>query len=79
VYHKFITYVISCAILMQLSVRVHTHTIYNAIKYIHTNTIHTHTCVIPDGFEAKSFPHKYNLTIFEYKIHSVEVDLHYFK
>jgi len=37
------------------------------------------TCVIPEGFEAESFPLKYNPTSSEYKIHSVEVDLYYFK
>ena len=41
--------------------------------------IHTHICVIPERFEPDSFPLKYNPLIFEYKIHSVEVDLHYFK
>ena len=36
------------------------------------------TCVIPEGFEAESFPLKYNPTTSECKIHSIEVDLHYF-
>ena len=31
------------------------------------------------SFEAKSFPLKFNPPTFEYKIHSVEVDLYYFK
>ena len=31
------------------------------------------------SFEAESFPLKYQHPIFEYKIHSVEVDLYYFK
>ena len=30
-------------------------------------------------FEAESFPLKYQHTTFEYKIHSIEVDLYYFK
>jgi len=37
------------------------------------------TCVIPERFEAESFPLKYNTTTSECKIDSVEVDLHYFK
>ena len=36
---------------------------------------HSHTCVLPKGFEPLSFQLKYNPPIFEYKIHSVEVDL----
>ena len=35
--------------------------------------------VITEGFEAESFPLKYNDISSEYKIHSVKVDLHYFK
>ena len=34
---------------------------------------------IPEGFEPESFPLKYNTPTFEYKIHSVEIDLYYFK
>ena len=37
------------------------------------------TCVIPKRFEVEYFALKYNPTISEYKIHSVEIDLHYFK
>ena len=37
------------------------------------------TSVIPEGFETESFPLKYNPTTSGCKIHSVEVDLHYFK
>jgi len=37
------------------------------------------TCVIPEEFEAESFPLKYNHTTSECKAHSVEIDLHYFK
>ena len=40
---------------------------------------YTHTCVIPEGFEVEFFPPKYNPTTSECKVHSVEVDLHYFK
>ena len=32
-----------------------------------------------EGFEYKSFPLKFNLITFKYKIHSVEVDLYYLK
>ena len=39
----------------------------------------THTCVVLKRFEPESFPLKYNPTTFEYRIHSVEVDLYYFK
>ena len=58
----------------------HMHTHKHVHTYAHTHT-HTQrdTCVIPEGFEAESFPLKYNLTTPENKIHSVEVDLHYFK
>jgi len=37
------------------------------------------TCVVLEGFESESFPLKYNHTSSEYKIHSIEVDLYYFK
>jgi len=37
------------------------------------------TRVIPVGFEAESFPLKYDPITFECKIDSVEIDLHYFK
>jgi len=37
------------------------------------------TCVSPEGFEAESFPFKYQHPTFEYKIHSFKVDLYYFK
>ena len=37
--------------------------------------IHTHTCVLPKGLEPKFFQLKYNPLTFEYKIHSVEVDI----
>ena len=37
------------------------------------------TCVLPKGFEPEFFPLKFNPPTFEYKIHSVEVDLYYFK
>ena len=37
------------------------------------------TYVILQGFEAESFPIKYNPLTFGYKIHFVEVDLYYFK
>ena len=37
------------------------------------------TCVLPKGFKPESFQLKYNPPTFEYKIHSVEVDLYYFK
>ena len=33
------------------------------------------TCVITEGFEAESFPLKYNPMISEYKIHSIIVDI----
>ena len=36
-------------------------------------------CVIPEESELKSFLLKYNPPTFEYKVHSVEVDLYYFK
>ena len=36
-------------------------------------------CVIPEGLEADSFPVKYNHTSSDYKVHSVEIDLYYFK
>jgi len=32
-----------------------------------------------EGFEAESFPLKYQHSTFEYKIHSVKIDLYYFK
>ena len=38
-----------------------------------------YTCVLLKGFEAESFPLKYQHPTFEYKIHSIEVDLYYFK
>ena len=41
--------------------------------------IYTHTCIILEGFEAESFLLKYNPTTSECKVHSIEVDLHYFK
>ena len=41
--------------------------------------MYMYTCVLPKGFELKSFQLKYNSLTFEYKIHSVEVDLYYFK
>ena len=37
------------------------------------------TCVLSKGFEPGFFPLKYQHPTFEYKIHSVEVDLYYFK
>jgi len=37
------------------------------------------TCVLPKGFEPRSFPLKFSPLTFEYMIHSVEVDLYYFK
>ena len=37
------------------------------------------TCIVPEGFEPEFFPLKYNHTSSKYKIHSVEVDLYYFK
>ena len=37
------------------------------------------TCVLSKGFELESFPLKFNPPTFEYKIHSVEVDLYYSK
>jgi len=37
------------------------------------------SCVIPEGLEPQSFSLKYNHKSSEYKIHSVEVDLYYFK
>ena len=40
--------------------------------------IERETCVIPEEFEAEFFSLKYNTTISECKIHSVEIDLHYF-
>ena len=36
-------------------------------------------CVLPKRFEAESFPLKYEHLTFEYKMHSVKVDLYYFK
>ena len=57
----------------------------NAKKNIYTH-IERETCVILKGFEAESFPLKYNPIplkynpmTFEYKIHSIEVDIHYLK
>ena len=41
--------------------------------------IYIHTCLLSKGFEPESFQLKYNLSTFEYKIHSVEVDVYYFK
>ena len=38
----------------------------------------THLCSL-EVFEAESFSLKYNHTSYEYEIHSVEVDLYYFK
>jgi len=35
--------------------------------------------VIPKEFGHESLPLKYNTTVFKYKIHSVEVALHYLK
>jgi len=49
------------------------------IKPLPTMYIKRETCIIPEGFEAESFPLKYNLTTSECKIHYVEVDLYYFK
>jgi len=37
------------------------------------------TCVIPGGFEAVSFPLKYNPTTSQCKIHYFKIDLHYLK
>jgi len=37
------------------------------------------TCVLPKGFELESFQLKYNPPTFKYNIHSLEVDLYYFK
>jgi len=37
------------------------------------------TYVIPEGFEAKFFLLKYSHATSECKIHSIEVDLNYFK
>jgi len=51
-------------------------------SYMHACThayIERERLVVPKGFEAESFPLKYNLTRSECKIHSVEAYLHYFK
>ena len=37
------------------------------------------TCVLLKEFKPGSFPLKFNSPTFEYKIHSVEVDVYYFK
>ena len=45
----------------------------------HTQYIYRHTYVLPKGFEAESFPLKFNPPTIKYKIHTVKVDLYYFK
>ena len=35
--------------------------------------------LLPEGFEHESFTLKFNTTVFKYKIHYIEVDLHYLK
>ena len=39
-------------------------------------SVYIYTFVIPKGFEAESFPLKYNPTTSECKIHSFEVDIY---
>jgi len=39
----------------------------------------TYGGVLAKGFEVESFSLKFNPLTFEYKIHSIEVDLNYFK
>ena len=46
---------------------------------MYCNSTHTYTCVLPKGFEVESFQLKCQHPTFKYKIHSVEVDLYYFK
>ena len=49
------------------------------LKIFQYTLTHTLSCALQKVFEPKSFPHKFNHSIFEYKIHSIEVDLYYFK
>ena len=52
----------------------------NIIKGIFLSVcVERETCVVPKRFEPEYLPLKYNPTSSEYKIHSVEVDLYYFK
>ena len=37
------------------------------------------TWLLSEEFEHESFPLKFNTMAFKYKIHSVEIDLHYLK
>ena len=43
------------------------------------NEVLTMPCAMSKVFNTESFPFKYDYTTSECKIHSVEVDLHYFK
>ena len=51
---------------------------YYFVKW-HVEVLSSETCVLPKGFEPESFQLKYNPPTFEYKIHTVKVDLYYFK
>ena len=48
-------------------------------KYLSSNPFGRTQVNLSKGFEAESFSLKYQHPIFENKIHSVEVDLYYFK
>ena len=52
---------------------IYTHTLARVHTYIERDVCHS------EEFEAEFFPLNYNPTTSECKIHSVEVDMHYFK
>ena len=48
-------------------------------EHTHAQTPERETCAVSKGFETEFFSLKYNLRTSECKIHSIEVDIHFFQ